>query len=181
MPTPRDKITLIPWTQVTEKLVPSAIMVGWSGSSQANCFFTRGPKTPYIGSQTRVSTKRAALQVLEVGSMVEHIKTILEFKSWVKGSEGLQNLLQVFIEEKTHLTLEELEPFTSQVYSGMLSHRLPCPALRRGAMWNGCTNILSWIRIVSDTATFYAKQGTNYNICFQEDFVFISCIVEMVP
>lgn len=39
-------------------------------------------------------------------------------------------------------------------------------------MWNGFTNILSWFRIVSDTATFYAKQGTNYNICFQEDFLY---------
>lgn len=39
-------------------------------------------------------------------------------------------------------------------------------------MWNGCTNILSWFRIVSDTATFYAKQETNFNICFQEDFLY---------
>lgn len=75
--------------------------------------------------------------------MVENIKTILELKSWVKGCDGMQDLLQTLIEEKTHLTLEELEPFTAQVYSGMLSHRLPCPALRRGAMWNGCTNVLS--------------------------------------
>lgn len=90
----------------------------------------------------------------------------------MKGSSGLQNLLKILVEEKTYLSLEDLEPFTSQVYSGMLSHRLPCPALRRGAMWNGCTNILSWFRIVSDTASFYAKQGTNFNICFQEDFLY---------
>lgn len=175
MPYPRDKITLVPWTSLKESHVPSSIMVGWSGDSSQNCFFTRGPKTPYIGSQTQVRAKRAALQVLEVGSMVENIKTILELRSWVKDSEGLQNLLKVRIEEKTHIFLEELEPRTSQVYSGMLSHRLPCPALKRGAMWNGCTNILSWFRIshtVSDTTTFYAKQGTNYNICFQEDFLY---------
>lgn len=81
MPTPRDKITLVPWNQITENQVPSASMVGWSGSPQINCFFARGPKTPYIGSQTKVRTKRAALQVLEVGSMVESIKTILELKA----------------------------------------------------------------------------------------------------
>lgn len=46
-------------------------------------------------------------------------------------------------------------------------------------MWNGCTNILFWARIVSDTAFFYAKQGTNYNICFQEDFLYsLSAISE---
>lgn len=46
-------------------------------------------------------------------------------------------------------------------------------------MWNGCPNILSWFRIVSDTATNYAKKGTNYNICFQEDFLHgLSVLVE---
>lgn len=73
MPTPWDKIVLISWTQLTEDLVPSFIMVGWSETPDINCFFTRGPKTPYIGSQTRVRAKRAALQIMEVGSMIENI------------------------------------------------------------------------------------------------------------
>lgn len=177
MPTPCDKITIVPWNKLTETLVPSAIMIGWSGTPGKNCYFERGPKTPYIGSQTRVRTKRAALQVMEVRSMIDSIKTLLELKSWVKGSPGLQDLLKTLVEEKTYLTLEDLEPFTSQVYSGMLSHRLPCPALRRGAMWNGCTNVLSWFRIVSDTASFYAKQGVNFNICFQEDFLYTLAVL----
>lgn len=104
--------------------------------------------------------------------MVENSKMFTRVKKWVKGSEGLQRLLEALIEEKTHLTLEELEPFTSTVYYGMLSHRLPCPALHRGALWNGCPKIVPWLRIVSDTATHYAKKGTNYNICFQEDVLY---------
>lgn len=39
MPTPRDKITIIPWSKVTEELVPSSIMIGWSGSRMQNSFF----------------------------------------------------------------------------------------------------------------------------------------------
>lgn len=113
MPTPCDKITIVPWTRVTEDLVPSAVMIGWSGSPDINCNFSRGPKTPYIGSQTRIRAKRAALQVLEVDSMVESIKTLLELKSWVKGSSGLQDLLRVLVEQKSFLSLDELEPFTS--------------------------------------------------------------------
>lgn len=147
-------------------------MVGWSGTCGLNCYYTRGERTPYIGSQTRVRAKRSALQVMEVGNMIDNVKALLELRSWVKGSDGLRDLLRTLIEEKTHLTLAELEPYTAQVYSGLLSHRLPCPALRRGAIWNGCPNILSWFRIVSDTATNYAKKGTNYNICFQEDFLY---------
>lgn len=81
MPTPRDKITILPWSKVTDKLVPSCVMIGWVRSPDVNCNFTRGPKTPYIGSQTRVRAKRAALQVLEVGSMIENIKTLLELRS----------------------------------------------------------------------------------------------------
>ena len=118
MPTPCDKLTIAPFNQITEELVPSVIMVGWAGRSDKNSFYSRGPYTPYIGSQTRARTRRSALQVLEVGSMVESIKTLLEWKSWAKGSEGLQHLLKVLVEEKTHLTPEELEPFSCQVYSG---------------------------------------------------------------
>lgn len=147
-------------------------MVGWSGTAGKNCLYERGPRAPYIGFQTKVRARRVALQILEVGSMVENIKTILEQRSWVMGSEGMRNLLVKLIEEKTLLTLDELEPYTAQVYSGMLSHRLPCPALRRGGMWNGCPNILTWFTIISDTTTHYAKKGTNYNICFQEDFLY---------
>lgn len=77
MPTPRDKITLVPWAQLTESHIPSSIMVGWSGNNSVNCFFTRGPRTSYIGSQTHVHSKRASFQVLEVGSMIDNIKTIL--------------------------------------------------------------------------------------------------------
>lgn len=103
MPTPRDKITLVPWANLTENHVSSSIMINWSGNGHTNCFFPRGPRTPYIGSQTQIRAKKTALQVMEVGSMIESIKTILELKSWVKGSEGLQNLLKVLIEEKTHI------------------------------------------------------------------------------
>lgn len=38
--------------------------------------------------------------MLEVRSMIENIKTILEIKSWAKGSEGLEKLMQTLIEEK---------------------------------------------------------------------------------
>lgn len=182
MPTPSDKLVLIPWSDVTPEMVPSSIMIGWSGSAGNNCFYERGPRTPYIASQTRVRARRAALQVMDVGSLIENIKTILELKSWVKGSQGLQDLLVKLIEEKTTLKMDELEPYTAQVYLGMLSHILPCPALRRGAMWSGCPGILSWLRVVSDTATHYAKKGTDCNICFQEDFLYrlIICALRMV-
>lgn len=164
MPTSADKLLVVPWSELAPHQVPASIMIGWSGTCNQN-YYTRGGRTPYIGSQTRVRAKRSALQVMEVGNMIDNVKALLELRSWVKGSEGLKDLLKTLIEEKTHLTLAELEPYTAQVYSGLLSHRLPCSALRRGAMWNGRPNILSWFRIVSDTATNYAKKGTNYNIC----------------
>ncbi|CAK1591153.1 unnamed protein product [Parnassius mnemosyne] len=171
MPTPYDKIVIVPWETIPEEAVPSSIMVSLSGESHHDRFHERGPRLPYIGSQTQIRTRKALLQVMEVGEVIESIKMIMELRSWVKGSKGLYDLLKVLLKEKTRLTLAELEPLTAQVYSGLLPHRLPCPALR-GAMWNGCTTILTWLRIVSDTATHYAKQGTNFNICFQEDFLY---------
>ncbi|CAG5000824.1 unnamed protein product [Parnassius apollo] len=85
MPTPCDKVLIVPWNTLSEEAVPSSIMVIWSGEAHRDCFHERGPKTPYIGSQTQTRTRKAPLQVIEVGPLIESIKTILELRSWIKG------------------------------------------------------------------------------------------------
>ncbi|KAJ2954233.1 hypothetical protein O0L34_g2478 [Tuta absoluta] len=108
---------------------------------------------------------------MEVGSLVVTIKMLMELRSWLKGNNMMIVLIDKLIQEKTDLTPDQLDRYTNKVYSGLLTHRLPCPALRRGGMLNMNSTICSWLRVISDTALHYAKQSTNYNLCWQEIFL----------
>lgn len=95
----------------------------------------------------------------------------MELMGWVLCDQNLMTLLRTCIAEKTDIPIESLQKYTRQVYSGTISHRLSCPALQRGGMANTNLTFSSWIKIVSDTATMFAKKGENYNICFQSVFL----------
>ena len=68
-------------------------------------------------------------------------------------------------------------PYTSPVYSGTLSHRLPTNVTRQGDILNMNMNLSCFISILSDTATEFAKKGDNFTICFQT--VFLSVISKL--
>lgn len=112
------------------------------------------------------------MQVLEMGNIVSSIKQFMELRGWVKGDEGTTELIDRLIAEKTTLNSSDMDKYTSQVYSGAISHRLPCNALKRGGMANQNLNFASHVRIISDTALHYAKGGINYTICFQFAFLY---------
>lgn len=84
----------------------------------------------------------------------------------------MTDLIDTLITEKTTIPLDDLLLYTRQVYSGAISHRLPCQALKSGGMANQNLNFASHVRIISDTALHYAKSGINYTICFQSSFLY---------
>lgn len=133
---------------------------------------TRGSRTPYYGSATRMRVRRAPMQVLEVGNIVSFVKQLMVLRWWVKCDRSMLDLIDQLITEKTTVPIDELNKYTRQVYSGAMSHRLPCHALKRGGMTNQNLNIPSHIRIIFDTALHYAKSGTNNTICFQSEFLY---------
>ncbi|KMQ83148.1 RNA-dependent RNA polymerase [Lasius niger] len=142
-------------------------------STHAHKQTSRGRYTPYFGCITQLRAKRATLQIVEVGSIVSSIKQLMELHGWVHENPKLTELIEVLIKEKTTLSIDELQKYTAKVYSGSLSHRLPCPALRRGGMANQNLNHSSFYTITSDTALEYAKGGINYTICFQSCFCMV--------
>lgn len=123
-------------------------------------------------SMMRLRAKRAVLQVVEVGSLISSIKQLMELHGWVKGNKTLTCLIERLITEKTSLTTEDLQKYTQKVYSGSFTHRLPCPAMRKGGMANQNLNTSSFYSITSDTALVYSKGSINYTICFQSCFLY---------
>ncbi|CAG9822114.1 unnamed protein product [Phaedon cochleariae] len=177
MPAQQEQTTLHVWRDIPANWRERAILIAVDGTIHSDVITTRGKRTPYFGSHTRLRAKRAPLQVLEVETMVESIKQLMELHSWVKGSESLTKLIETMIIEKTSVPLNTLTQYSRLIYSGTISHRLSCPALRRGGMANQSLAYASHCVINSDTATKYAKQGTNYTICFQSAFLYgLSCL-----
>ncbi|KAL4125915.1 hypothetical protein QTP88_010152 [Uroleucon formosanum] len=172
MPSQQEQTKLYRWNEVPMEWASRAILVMVDESVSESPLTTRGRHTPYYGSATKMRVRRAPMQVLEVGNVVSSLKQLMEIKGWVKGDDEISNLIEALIREKTTVPLESLNLYTRQVYSGAISHRLPCQALKRGGMANQNLNFSSHLRILSDTALHYAKSGTNYTICFQAAFLY---------
>lgn len=115
--------------------------------------------------------KKAPLQIMEVGSLISSIKNIVEIRQWLDNSPELMSLLDTMITEKTNVSNEVIYQSARRVYSGSISHRLPCDAIRRGGLHNSVLTFNSHWNIVSDTVTDFAKSGNDYNICFQAVFL----------
>ncbi|KAJ2954234.1 hypothetical protein O0L34_g2479 [Tuta absoluta] len=62
----QELIDVAPWETLSTEDVKSAIYVECHAGDGANMQMTRGPCTPYIGSQTKLRARRSALQVMEV-------------------------------------------------------------------------------------------------------------------
>ncbi|CAK9297702.1 unnamed protein product [Gordionus sp. m RMFG-2023] len=134
--------------------------------------YCRGPFYPYFGSRTKLRARRAPLQVMEVGSLVSNLKTIIELMSWIGSDDNLRRFLLTLIEEKPEIPFSTLQQHCRSVYSGSITHRMPCPAIKMSCMANCNTTLSSYFLIVSDTASRYAKSGINYNLCFQLVFLY---------
>lgn len=172
MPPQQEQTQFFFWDRIPAPYASRSILITEQLERMITKTHFRGQYTPYFGSATRLRAKRATLQVIEVGSVVNSVKQLMELHGWVKGNETLTQLIERLITEKTDLSMGDLAKYTRQVYSGAISHRLPCPALRRGGMANYNLNHASFYKVTSDTALEYAKGGTNYTICFQSCFLY---------
>ncbi|CAK9302717.1 unnamed protein product [Gordionus sp. m RMFG-2023] len=90
---------------------------------------------------------------------------------WIGSDENLQFLLTL-VEEKTDIPFTTLQQHCRIVYSGSITHRILCLAIRMSCMANCNTTLSSYFLIISDTASKYAKSGLNYNLCFQLVFLY---------
>lgn len=170
MPTQQEQVKIYQWDNISEEHWPNTILMLLDVPEETR-YLERGPHNPYFGSQTQQRARKAPLQVLEVGSVVASLRTLMELLGWVQGDPNITKLIVTCIEEKTDIPIEILKRYSRQVYSGTVSHRLNCLSLQRGGMANSNLTFHSWVKIISDTATNFAKKGENHNICFQSVFL----------
>ncbi|ANQ45640.1 RNA-dependent RNA polymerase, partial [Orinoco virus] len=168
----QEQTTVCGWNQVDIADYTKTITLTMRGDPTLPWDISRGPVPPYIGAPTKVKAKRQPLQDTESYSFNQALLQALQLRSWVKGDEGMTGLIDALIGEKTQATPEELDRRTAHVYSGSITHRLPCPTMNRGGQSNSTSNLSSHIQISSSTATDFAKQGIDYTICFQSVFLY---------
>lgn len=131
MPAQQEQVKIFQWDNILEEHWPNTILMLLEEPTE-NRYLERGPHNPYFGSQTQQRARKAPLQVLEVGSVVASLRTLMELLGWVQGDPNITKLIVTCIEEKTDIPIEILKKHSRQVYSGTVSHRLTCPSLQRG-------------------------------------------------
>lgn len=176
----QEQSSVCSWDKVPVEDYTRAVSLTMRGDTALSWSLSRGPITPYIGAPTRVRAKRQPLQDVESYSFSQSLLQALQLRSWVKGDEGLTALMDVLIREKTDASTEELDRRKSHVYSGSITHRLPCPTMSRGGQINSTSNMASHIQINSSTATDFAKKGEDYTICFQSVFLYGQAVTSLL-
>lgn len=102
--------------------------------------------------------------------MVHNLKTLLTIAPWLQPdqSSNLISLVRTLVAEKMpEATLEALLPLRDTIVGGIPTHRLSDVASPKGSYLNGTANSASWVTIITDTATKFAKSTLDRNIMWQ--------------
>lgn len=141
----------------------------------AELLTTRGQYKPYVGSLTQMRTRKSNLNVIDSSYMVTSLKKLTELLSWVvNDNSNLFSLIMSLCQEKTSVNIDDLKRVTRKVVGGSVQHRLADDSSSRGAMINGLYNFASHVRVCTDSAVDFAKQSTDYTLCFQA--VILCCL-----
>lgn len=120
MPAKQEVTRIYRWEDIPVKWAPHSILFIVDDSINHNCHLTRRNHTPYYGFATKMRTRRAHMQVLEVENIVSTIKQLICGR--IKGNKLVTDLIDILISEKTTVPLATLLLDTRQVYSGAISH-----------------------------------------------------------
>lgn len=121
MPAKQEVTRTYRWEDIPIKWAPHSILFIVDDRINHNCHLTRRNHTPYYGFATKMRTRRASMQVLEVGNIVSYIKHLMEICRRIKGNKPVTDLIDILIPENV-VPLATLLLDTRQVYSGAISH-----------------------------------------------------------
>lgn len=102
MPAQQEQVKVFAWDNIPEEHWPNTILMLLDEPEETR-YLERGPHNPYFGSQTQQRARKAPLQVLEVGSVVASLRTLMELLGWVQGDPNITKLIVTCIEEKTDI------------------------------------------------------------------------------
>lgn len=177
MPAPQEQVKIMKWDDIPRADRSFLIIL----DDMNNRLSSKGKFKPYIGSKTANKMKKAPLEILEPSSLTDAIKDLMTLIPWITTGEisPLRNLMKKLIEEKTTVSLEDLENVSDKVFSGSVMHRLRDMTSSRSGMINSLVNFSSHVKIITDTAIQFAKSSFDYTLFFQVNMLAINSVLAL--
>lgn len=141
----------------------------------------RGPYQPYMGSSTPEKMTKPKLAVVSANPVTKAISKLYYLRSYLERMDGTSNvitLLNKMIENKLTCLPEEfrttpLEDWCGKNYGGSYEHRFKASSQKRSALYSLITNIATHININTNQLGKALRGQEDYNLFFQELFLFI--------
>lgn len=107
--------------------------------------------------------------------MLKNVLNLNLVKWWVthNPNSNLATLINKLISEKTSISIKNLDSVSDRVVEGVVGHRLPDSARPRASKINSLLTMSTYICVITDTATHYAKSTKDYSLCFQSNLLTI--------
>ncbi|BCL64177.1 L protein [Sekira virus] len=172
MPAPQESYLLAPYSTLPQVSYPNTLLACVE-SLQPDAYLQRGRYRPYFGSKTSDRVRRAALQIVDADKQAVALRKLLTLQPWVRAhlDQNFNTLFQTLIEEKTSISLDNLELLRDQRIGGKVDHRVNNPTSPKGSMANTLLGFSSHVFLTTDTATAQTRGGQDWTICYQTVFV----------
>lgn len=188
-PCPWEQITVVDYDDIPDKEASSTMVTICSKEIRTHLSefkFVHGPYPPYFGSSTKVKSQKKETKLVNPGPFLKCLNELLQLRSWAKKerSNDLISLCNSLLEEKYRLLdegnrekWEDLIASSNEVYGGNIEHRLRATTEKTGALINTIPTIATHVKTSTSSLAELSKGGEDYNIHFQQAFLYIQTII----
>ncbi|AHA90827.1 RNA-dependent RNA polymerase [Sierra Nevada virus] len=172
MAAPQEQFIMAPYATLPFEALPNTILARVE-NLYPNAYLYRGNFRPYFGSKTSEKVKKGALQIVDSEKQITALRKVLTLKPWLGAAsdKNFEDLLNTLVQEKTTISLAQLEILKDTRISGKVDHRVCNPTSARGSMANTLLGFSSHVFLTTDTATNQVRGGQDWSICYQTVFV----------
>lgn len=180
------QIMVKPMDQCSSDELNRGITIRLSGimeMSPRECYLNYGSARYFIGSTTKLNTKKSTVNIVEKSSFVKNLKKIGTIRSWFEklGDDNIINLCTALMEEKRQFIKElpedllDLGELCDSVTSGNLLHRFQSSVERNSAMLNCLPSVAGHFEYTSNSMMEITGGGKDLTIFYQ--YIMVSVTV----
>nr|QEM39171.1 RNA-dependent RNA polymerase [Guadeloupe mosquito mononega-like virus] len=184
------QVVVKPMDQCTVAELNQGITVRVSGlmeMSPRECYLNYGSARYFIGSTTKLKTKKSTVNIIEKSSFVKNLRKIGTIRSWFEkiGDHHILQLCTALMEEKRQFIKElpddllDLGELCDSVTSGNLLHRFQSSVERNSAMLNCLPSIAGHFEYTSNSMLELAGGGRDLTIFYQYIMVAVTVGLSM--
>lgn len=139
------------------------------------CYLTYGPARNYVGSKTKVKTKKSVINIIEKSGFVKNLKKIGLIRSWftLLGDENMVRFCTALMEEKRSFIAElpddlnDLGELCDTVTSGNILHRFQSSVEHNSALLNCLPSISGHFEYSSNSMMDLTAGGKDLTVFYQ--------------